>query len=298
MLVVERIDARVETRDSPLGRWTVARWSPPEGMLLRGVVDHIWYFDGTLTQAKERVFPDGQAELIVMLDEPHRDGDTVRVAAFPPVCINGLRTRPSVVVAPPGRCRVLGIRFEPAGACLLLGASMKQLVDVTIDLRDALGPAAAELGERCADAANAPASDRARNAVAILHVAIEWTMNQTYRNGDGDREIDWMLRAIRHARGNISVEALAFQTGTARTKLTRRFRDRVGVSPKRFARIVRFHDALSQLGRAGAIAATAADLAYYDQAHMYRDFAEFAGMTPGEFLAANRYPGSPSVAES
>lgn len=175
---------------------------------------------------------------------------------------------------------------------------MKQLVDLTIDLRDALGPAAVELGERCADAANAFASDRARNAIAVLRVAVEWTMNQTYRNGDGDREIGWMLGAIRQARGNIAVEALAFQTGTPRTQLARRFRDRVGLSPKRFARIVRFHDALSHLGRAGVIAATAADLAYYDQAHMYRDFAEFAGMTPGEFLAANRYPGSPSLAES
>lgn len=281
MFVVERLDAKVETRDSPLGRWTVARWSPPQSSPLYGVVDHVWYFDGTLSQAKERVFPDGRAELIVMLDEPHRDGDSEHVAAFPSVCINGLRTRPSVVVAPAGRCRVVGIRFDPAGACLLLGASMKQLVDLTIDLRDALGPAAVELGERCADAANAFVSDRAQNATAVLRVVVEWTMNQTYRNGDGDREIGWMLGAIRHARGNIAIEALAFQTGTPRTRLARRF-----------------HDALSHLGHAGLIAATAADLAYYDQAHMYRDFAEFAGMTPGEFLAANRYPGSPSLAES
>jgi AraC-like DNA-binding protein len=292
------MDAKVETRDSPLGRWTVARWSPPVTSLLCGVVDHVWYFDGTLINAKERVFPDGRAELIVMLDEPHRDGDTDQVAAFPPVCINGLRTRPSVVVAPAGRCRVVGIRFDPAGACLFLGASMKQIVDLTIDLRDALGPAAMELGERCADAANAFASDRGQSALAVLRVAIEWTMNQTYRNGDGDREIGWMVDAIRQARGNITVEALAFHVGTPRTRLTRRFRDRVGLSPKRFARIIRFHDALSHLGRAGGIATTAAELAYYDQAHMYRDFAEFAGMTPGEFLAANRYPGAPSLAES
>jgi hypothetical protein len=30
---------------------------------------------------------------------------------------------------------------------------------------------------------------------------------------------------------------------------------------------------------------------------MYRDFDEFAGMTPGSFLAAVRYPGSASLAE-
>jgi hypothetical protein len=93
-----------------------------------------------------------------MLDEPHRDGDDERLASFPAVCINGLRTRSSVVVAPSGRCRVLGIRFEPTGACRVLHASMKALVDVTIDLRDALGRSAAELGERCNDAAESPRS--------------------------------------------------------------------------------------------------------------------------------------------
>ena len=50
---------------------------------------------------------------------------------FPSVCINGLRTRPSVVVAPKGRCRVLGIRFDPAGVYSLLHASPQELVDVT-----------------------------------------------------------------------------------------------------------------------------------------------------------------------
>jgi hypothetical protein len=31
---------------------------------------------------------------------------------------------------------------------------------------------------------------------------------------------------------------------------------------------------------------------------MYRDFEEFARMTPGELLSADRYPGSASLAES
>jgi AraC-like DNA-binding protein len=297
--VLDRLDdAKVQSQDSPLGRWTVGRWFPPRASRLFGTVDHIWYFDGTMTHAKERVFPDGRAELIVMLDEPHRDGDAERHAAFPAVCINGLRTRPSVVVAPAGRCRVLGIRFGALGAGLLLRASMTELVDVTIDVRDAVGRAAEELGERCAGAANAFDFDPARGAVAVLRVAAEWTTQQIRPNLNGNAEIGWMLDAIRQARGIVSVDALASQMGMLRTHLTRRFHDRVGVSPKRFARIVRFHDALSQLGRGGSIAATAADLAYYDQAHMYRDFAEFAGMTPGEFIAANRYPGSPSLAES
>jgi hypothetical protein len=83
-----------------------------------------------------------------MLDERHRDGSDPARAAFPAVCINGCRTQPSVVVSPPGRCRVLGISLAPAGVSTLLCSNMKDLLDVTVDVRDVIGRAADELGER------------------------------------------------------------------------------------------------------------------------------------------------------
>ena len=278
----------VATHDSPLGRWTTARWTPPLTSPLYGGVGHIWYFDGHMTHAKERVFPDGRAELIVMLDEPHRDGDKASLDPFPAVCINGLRTRASVVVSPAGRCRVLGIRFEPAGACALIRASMKELLDVTIDLRDALGRAAAELGERCAEA---------RNADGVVRIAAEWLTRQIRDNPVHDPVVSWAAEAIREARGLVSMEVIGSQISLPRARLAQRFCDYTGVTPKLFARIVRFHHALALLGRRESIAAASAELAYYDQSHMYRDFAEFAGMTPRAFISATRYPGSASLAE-
>ncbi len=290
-------DVTVQSADSPLGAWTVARWSPPASSPLSVVVEQIWYFEGTLTQPKERVFPNGRAELIVMLDEPHRDGARATLDPFPAVCINGLRTRPSVVVSPPGRCRVLGISFEPAGARALLGASMKELVDVTIDLRDSIAAAAAELGERCAGAAEASIWNPARNATAVLRAAAHWVQQHAGCEAV-DPAVAWTLARIRAAGGIVSLDEIGRTLGLPRGRLAQRFYDRVGVTPKRFARIVRFDRALSRLGRDGGIAATAADLDYYDQAHLYRDFSEFAGMTPGAFLAARRYPNTPSLAET
>ncbi len=287
----------VESADSPLGRWTAAHWSPPAGSRLWGLVERIWYFDGSLAHARERVFPDGRAELIVMVDEPHRDGDLVTLPAFPAICINGLRTRPSVVVAPPGRCRVLGIRFEPLGACALLDAPIRDLIDVTIDLHDALGPAAAALGERCADAARLSASHPGRSAAYVVRVAAEWTAHRIGAGDTPDPAVGFAAHAIRNARGTVSVDELGSTLGLSRARFAARFRSQIGLTPKRFARIVRFSDALSLLGRSQNIAAAAADLSYYDQAHMYRDFEEFAGMTPGAFLAARRYAGSSSLAE-
>jgi hypothetical protein len=191
----------VQSADSALGRWTVARWTPPPSSQLAGLVERIWYFDGTLAHSKERVFPDARAEVIVMLDEPHRDGDAGTLPTFPAICINGLRTRPSVVVAPPGRCRVLGIRMEALGACMLLGASIRDLADITIDLRDALGRVAEELGNRCADSAETAASSPVRNAVAVLRTAAEWATDRVSDNIVADPMVRWASGVIRNARG-------------------------------------------------------------------------------------------------
>lgn len=293
----EAADVAVDTRDSPLGCWTVARWSPPPSSLLRGVVEQIWYFDGTLAVERERVFPDGCAELIVQLDRPHRDGDTGSLEPFPAVCINGLRTRPSVVVAPQNRCRVLGMRFEPAAAGSLMRTSMRDLVDVTIDVRDGIGRMATELGERCTDAAHTSAWNPDRNARATVLAARRWLAGRFDESLLTDSAVTWTASVIRNARGVVSIDDISRQVALARPKLARRFLDRFGVTPKRFARIVRFNRALSLLGRSEDILTTAAEAGYYDQAHMYRDFGEFARMTPREFLAASGYPNSASLAE-
>jgi AraC-like DNA-binding protein len=297
LLERERAGIAVESADSPLGRWTVASYEPPPLSRLAGFVDRIWYFDGSMTHAKERVFPNGCPELVVMLDEPHRDGDVETLPPFPAVCINGLRTRPSVVVAPSGRCRVLGIRLEPLGACALIGTPIRDLTDVTIDLRDALGRVAGELGERCADAAGLAASQPDRGAAAAVRVAAEWTAQRIGVAPALDLEVERAARAIRNARGMLFVDDVGATLGLSRAHLSARFRASIGVTPKRFARIVRFSNALTLLASSENIASAAADLSYYDQAHMYRDFEEFAGMTPGAFLGARRYAGTSSLAE-
>lgn len=286
----------VQSQDSSLGRWTVARWTPAGDSPFRDAVEGIWYFAGQLTHAKERVFPDGTAELIVMLDERHRDGDDPVLAPFPTICINGCRTRPSVVVSPPGRCRVLGISFAPAGACALLRSNMKDLVDVTVDVRDVMGRAADELGERCATAAQTSPLNETRSAASVIFAAVDWL--QPRLPAECDSLVRWTSAKIREARGTVSLDGLGARLGVSRSEFARRFRDGTGLTPKRFARIVRFHNALSLLHHTEQIAAVAAELSYYDQAHMYRDFAEFAQLTPGDFVAARRYLESPNLAEA
>ena len=61
------------------------------------------------------------------------------------------------------------------------------------------------------------------------------------------------------------------------------FREQVGVSPKLLGRILRFQRAVSSAGSGPGWAEIAVRCGYYDQAHMVRDFHQFAGASPGEF---------------
>src|SRR5690606_28493065 len=64
------------------------------------------------------------------------------------------------------------------------------------------------------------------------------------------------------------------------------FKRRVGVTPKAFARLMRFWNALSRLeqGRYDSLAAVAMDCGYYDQSHFINDFQDFAGINPRTYL--------------
>ena len=75
--------------------------------------------------------------------------------------------------------------------------------------------------------------------------------------------------------------------GCSRKHLVSQFRDQVGLPPKQVARVLRFESVVRALGDARPRSWTevAMGAGYYDQAHLIRDFNEFAGCTPTEFVA-------------
>jgi AraC-like DNA-binding protein len=278
------------SEDGPLGRWTSAQWQPPA---LAHAVSRLWTFDGALSLARERVFPDGAVELIVhlgaryrsVLDDAHRDG-------YPTLCFNGLRSAAEVIEAPPGRTEVIGLRLTPLGAHALLRGAHTEACDRTLDLQDVLGPMARALADALADA---------RGPLQQLRAAARWVAAQLRDAPPADPAIAWVCAQIEASRGRMPIGRLCERAGLSATRLPARFRSQVGVTPKHFARIARFRHALELLGHeAGALplAALAAEAGYADQPHFNAEFREMAGMSPGAYLHARRYPHSVSLAET
>jgi AraC-like DNA-binding protein len=278
--------------DTDLGRWIHTEWQPAPNDPLAWAVDRVWDFDGMASAPRERVFPNGLVELIIQLDDRYLDVLEHECVPTPAVCVTGIYSRALVVQAPPRRSRVLGVRLHPAGAWILLAHPLHELADVTADLGDLLGRATAELAERCHDAVSG--TERVRRAVTWLGSRIRHPAHAC----DVDPAVQWVARRLAAAGGNRPIGPIRAETGLSDARLISLFRQQVGVTPKRYARIHRFGRALALLSREGAsLAGAALGAGYYDQPHMNAEFREMAGLTPRQYLQARRFPNSVSLPE-
>ena len=170
------------------------------------------------------------------------------------------------------------VRFTPEGAACL-GVPAGELSSRSVAL-DAILPRArvAEVHERLVAAPDA----RARVAVVERFLAqlpyaadalVTRAVTLLTAVGDGD---------------DANVAAVARTLDVSERQLERRFRARVGVTPKRFATLRRFERAVALAAEARSLTAVAVDAGYYDQSHFIRDFRRFAGGKPGDVLARRR----------
>jgi AraC-like DNA-binding protein len=254
------------------------RESPPPPALAP-IVECVWTLDGHAQEMADAqpVLPDGRPEIILHLGDPfdrvHRDGGRERQG---PVLVAGQLLRPLELRAT-GRVAVVAIRLKPHGAAALFAEPQDRLVGQTMALDALSSPLAREL-ERVLD--------RARDTEEAASIAPD-ILGRRAETGRVDSQVHAAVEHIRRARGLVTVDMLAARVGVSPRHLERRFRQVVGISPKRLARITRFQRALRMFEQRDSPQRgtdTAATCGYADHAHFIRDFCEFAGCAPGAHL--------------
>jgi transcriptional regulator GlxA family with amidase domain len=99
------------------------------------------------------------------------------------------------------------------------------------------------------------------------------------RNNE-DLLIQTACRELDRSNGSHSISTLARTLGLTERTLERRFQCHIGVTPKKYARIVRLRNAIFQRKNFSNWADVAFAAGYYDQSHMIHDFQELYGMPP------------------
>jgi AraC-like DNA-binding protein len=209
--------------------------------------------------------PDGRTTLVFRVIEEGRKGD---------LSVAGPRTR-ALFKHATGVERVVILQFKPGWSAPLLGVAASALTDRIVLLEDIWGRSG---GDLCLELLAAPSLthviDRFTHALALR-------TRQTFEPASG--------RLARNAvrlleGGEVRVESVAERLGVSARHLRRAFTENVGVGPKEFARTVRLQRAVRRAATSKDWARIAADVGYYDQAHLIADFRRLVGLTPGAFL--------------
>lgn len=200
------------------------------------------------------------------------------------VCLGGLHSTPYRIHHDGNQVGVQ-VGLSPAGVRRLFGLPVAELADRAIDL-DELNPTLAdEIADRVAAAHSA---QRARVAAETM---LGWVPDLDIAHGrwapQADAAAAW--DHIVATGGRCAVSELTARSGWSARYLTTRFVAEYGIGPKQAARLVRFDVAMAALRGGTAIDAVAADAGYADQAHLTREFADFASLPPARYLALQEF---------
>ena len=171
------------------------------------------------------------------------------------------------------RHKAVRVGFHPGGMYRLLGFPMAEMIDGSYDAEDVFGMEMREVNERLQETQDFDA----------IRDVIEQFLLRKARNLKRALPFDNAMLEMLRLGGNINIEQIASLACLSLRQFERVSKERVGVSPKTYARLVRFSKAYRLRERFPEISWTsiAYECGYYDQAHFIRDFKEFAGTAPG-----------------
>ena len=106
-----------------------------------------------------------------------------------------------------------------------------------------------------------------------------------------DKRVILAIEEIAFHGGNISIEELCQKVELSQKQLGRLFVSKVGLTPKKFARVIRFYHTHRHLSQEGLsdLCGKVIELGYYDQAHFNREYKMLTGLNPSSLLMSIFY---------
>jgi AraC-like DNA-binding protein len=182
-----------------------------------------------------------------------------------------------------GRGHAFGIKFTPGGFFPFFRKPVSSLIESSISVKEVFGPNARRL-ERILLATE--------DEEEMTAAANQFLLARRPEPDEKANQARQLVERILREQGILTVDDLAARSCMSVRGLQRLFSQYVGVSPKWVIRRYRLHELLERIhsGQALDWAQLAADLGYFDQAHLINDFRTITGYTPTEYARDNSLP--------
>jgi AraC-like DNA-binding protein len=253
--------------------------SAPAGPL-GDFVKRFWQISDVPPHLKERIVPSGTVELVINLHEDqfrvYRPTKLEDCKRFSGAMVSGTYLD-SFVIDAHQHASVVGVHFRPGGAFPFLGGAANELANTHVDLEMLWGAAARELRERLCTA---------REPAERFRLLEKTLMTHLFRPMEHHYAVLFALSVFIRAQPDSSVRDIAKKVGLSQRRFAQVFAQEVGLTPKLFCRLRRFQRAFASLRqtRLPDWSQVVTECGYFDQSHFIRDFRNFAGLQPTEYL--------------
>lgn len=174
---------------------------------------------------------------------------------------------------------VVKVGFQPGGLYRLLGIPMQELLRTeAFDASELLGNEINDINEQLREVAS----------FAQMKMIVERYLLKKIKKVKPQLHIDFVLPLLIKEGRLMNIDYLATTACLSNRQFERVFKDRIGLSPKFYSRLVRFANAwiLKEASPTLSWTKIAHHCGYFDQIHFIRDFKEFTGTNPSQIEAA------------
>lgn len=247
---------------------------------LESFVSCYWYaaFTGTeqermsLKPRKTVIVPDGGAGFVFNVNPNDKWENSI---------VWGVMDSPTVVYnqqsVSRGKIRTFGVDFRPAGLYRFFNIPMSKFKNNSFDFEDISTRLYGEISEKVY---------YAKSVGELIRFMETFLLKLLDRNNTIHYVVSGALNSIEMNSGKIKIQELSREFNVSERSLNRLFNECVGMSPKLLCRIIRLQKVIKmcKYGTHKDFLVAAYESDYFDQAHFIKDFKEFCGCTPGEYL--------------
>ena len=256
------------------------RTPPPP---LDAFVEAIWLYENApRPHALERILPTGSPNLIVNLKEDrvrrYEPEKNYRCDTTTGAVLVGPQSRFSVIDTEEQE-HVLGVVFKPAGTRPFMRVPATDVSNAEVPL-DVVWDRhlARTVRERLLEV---PAVDAQLDAM-------QQVLLEAWRPVEHHGSVSYALQMFARRPLLTSVTTVTNAIGLSPKRFIERFKIEVGMTPKRYCRVLRFQRAIARAHAGHTVdwVQLALDCGFSDQAHLIHEFRAFCGLTPTAYMAA------------
>ncbi len=250
------------------------------GSVLKSFVKCYWTLEvpAENNAYKQRIVPDGCLEMAFIL------GDDIR--RFTSECEFILQPRAMVLgqtidpfyIQPTGYVNTFAVRFYPYGFANFVKTSIKDLANKETPITELFEVTEANELEQ-----NIIHATGTQQRIKIVETFL---LNKINEKTTIDNIVKSTIDTLFLTNGSSSISTILNENLSKRRQLERNFMKQIGISPKQLGKVIRLQTALKMLlnHKTDTLTQIAYENEYYDQAHFIKDFKEFTGTNPKEFL--------------